>query len=148
MTSCQKGIYRSLRVFCGMDDVLWLILVPWHVLSRNQPGATLAPLGKLFSSAVPSGSGDFQMSTCPSSSSSASTLKEGKGQSQKRLSNFLSFLAWSFFGMTLTTYHKKDLIFKGQKVTFVPILRFRSFSQTLVTVTFSLFWNEPSQWWY
>ena len=37
-------------------------------------------------------------------------FKEEKGQSQKRLSNFFSFLAWSFFGMTLTTYHKKDLV--------------------------------------
>ena len=32
-------------MFFGMDDVLWLILVLWHVLSKNQPGATLAPLG-------------------------------------------------------------------------------------------------------
>ena len=54
----------------------------------------------LFSSAVPPGSGAFQMPTCPSSSasssasaSSASTLRGGKGQSQKRFSNFFSFLA-------------------------------------------------------
>ena len=32
----------SKSMFCGMDDVLWLILVLWHVLSRNPPGATLA----------------------------------------------------------------------------------------------------------
>ena len=44
-----------------------------------------------FSSAVPSGSGAFQMPTCPSSASS-STLRRGrKGQSQKRFSNFLFF---------------------------------------------------------
>ena len=49
----------------------------------------------LFSSAVPPGSGAFQMPTHPS----ASTLRGGgggKGQSQKRFSNF-----FSFFGMKL-----------------------------------------------
>ena len=49
----------------------------------------------VFSSAVPSGSGAFQMPTRPSSSAS-STLRGGgggKGQSQKRFSNFFSFLA-------------------------------------------------------
>ena len=48
----------------------------------------------LFSPAVPSGSGAFQMPTRPSSassSSSASTLRGGKGQSQKRFSNFSLF---------------------------------------------------------
>ena len=46
----------------------------------------------LFSSAVPPGSGAFQMPTRPSSSSAASTLRGGgKGQSQKRLSNFSLF---------------------------------------------------------
>ena len=103
-------------------------------------GGAIRPVGLLFSSAVPPGSGAFQMSTCPSSSSaasSASTLrggranlrnasvtfslfssavppgsgafqmptrpsaaaadvgvnfKGGKGQSQKRFSNFFSFL--------------------------------------------------------
>ena len=50
-----------------------------------------------FSSAVPPGSGAFQMPTRPSSS--ASTLRGGggggggKGQSQKRFSNFFSFFA-------------------------------------------------------
>ena len=46
----------------------------------------------LFSSAVPPGSGAFQMPTRPSSSASvsASTLRGGKGQSQKLLSNFFS----------------------------------------------------------
>ena len=53
------------------------------------------------------------MPTCPSSSSSASTLKGGgggKGQSEKLFGNFFSFLARSVFRMTLTTYHKKDLV--------------------------------------
>ena len=45
----------------------------------------------IFSSAVPSGSGAFQMPTRPSSASLASTLRGGKGQSQKRFSNFFSF---------------------------------------------------------
>ena len=62
-----------------------------------------------ISSAVPSGSGAFRMPTRPASAA-ASTFKGGKGQSQKRFSNFFSFLAWGFFGMTLTTYHKKDLV--------------------------------------
>ena len=46
------------------------------------------------------------------SSSAASTFMGGggEGQSQKRFSNFFSFLACGFFGMTLTTYHKKDLV--------------------------------------
>ena len=49
----------------------------------------------VFSSAVPSGSGAFQMPTRPSSASaasSASTLRGGggKGKSQKRFSNFLA----------------------------------------------------------
>ena len=73
--------------------------------------------GSVFSSAVPPGSGAFQMPTRPSlssSSSAASTLRGGggggKGQSQKRFSNFFYFCAWGFFGMTLTTYHKKDLV--------------------------------------
>ena len=51
----------------------------------------------IFNSAVPSGSGAFQIPTCPSSS--ASTLrvfKEGKGQSQKCL--------------VLINYPKLDLI--------------------------------------
>ena len=65
---------------------------------------------QLFSSAVPSGSGAFQMPTRPSSSSAAASTLRGKGQSQKRFSNFFSFLAWGFFGMTLTTYHKKDFV--------------------------------------
>ena len=35
-------------MFRGMDDVLWLILVLRDVLGRNQPDATLAPLGGMF----------------------------------------------------------------------------------------------------
>ena len=33
-------------MFRGMDDVLWLIMILWDVLSKNQPGATFSPLGK------------------------------------------------------------------------------------------------------
>ena len=50
-------------------------------------------LFEFFSSAVPSGSGAFQMPTRPSSAAAASTLRGGKGQSQKRFSNFFSFFA-------------------------------------------------------
>ena len=46
--SNSSPVELAKSMFCGMDDVLWLILVLWHVLSRNPPGATLAPLGKLF----------------------------------------------------------------------------------------------------
>jgi hypothetical protein len=35
-------------VFCGMHDVLWLIMLLNHVLSKNQMGATLVPLGNNF----------------------------------------------------------------------------------------------------
>ena len=59
----------------------------------------------IFSSAVPPGSGAFQMPT--RLSSAAAALRGGgggggggeEGQSQ-RFSNFFSILAWSFFGMT------------------------------------------------
>ena len=84
------------------------------------------------------------MPTCPSSSAaSASTLRGGKGQSQKRFSTFFSILACSFFGMTLTTYPKKDLVeslYKGYslKVKIVPFLHFRAFSQKLVSNFFSI----------
>ena len=62
-------------------------------------------------SAVPSGSGAFQIPTRPSSSSSASTLRRGRANLRKAsCSNLFSFLTWSFFGMTLTKYHKKDLV--------------------------------------
>ena len=47
----------------------------------------------VFSSAVPPGSGAFQMPTRPSAAAAASTLRGGKGQSQKRFSNFFSFFA-------------------------------------------------------
>ena len=49
----------------------------------------------LFSSAVPPGSGAFQMPTCPSSFGVGVgvNFKGGKGQSQKRFSNFFSFFA-------------------------------------------------------
>ena len=40
--------FCSLSVFRGMDYVLLLILVLGDVLSRNQPGATLVPLGGIF----------------------------------------------------------------------------------------------------
>ena len=33
---------------CGIDDVLLLILVHSHVLNKNQPGTTLALLGRIF----------------------------------------------------------------------------------------------------
>ena len=39
--------FFNLSVFRGMDDVLWLILVLDGVISRNQPVATLAPLGAI-----------------------------------------------------------------------------------------------------
>ena len=65
--------------------------------------AAVAMSPSVFSSAVPSGSEAFQMPTRPSSSAAASTLRGGgggggvggggKGQSQKRFSNFFSFLA-------------------------------------------------------
>ena len=32
---CTVDFYKSM--FCGMDDVLWLILIPWDVPIKNQP---------------------------------------------------------------------------------------------------------------
>ena len=49
-----------------------------------------------FSSAVPSGSGAFLMPSCPSSVCLSVKIEGGRGQSQKRFSNF-----FSFFGMKL-----------------------------------------------
>ena len=43
----SNDIFNS-SVFRGMGDVLWLSMVLRDVLSRNQPGATLAPLGGIF----------------------------------------------------------------------------------------------------
>ena len=74
--------------------------MPIHPSSSAAAAATLRGGGRanlrnasvtfsLFSSAVPPGSGAFQMPTRPS----ASTLRGGKGQSQKRFSNFFSFFA-------------------------------------------------------
>lgn len=51
---CQNDLFSPspveflISMFRGMNDVLWLIMVLWHILSRNQPGATLAPLGEIF----------------------------------------------------------------------------------------------------
>ena len=57
-----------------------------------QPVAGWGSTCQVLSSAVPSGSGAFQMPTRPSSAWSAvSTFKGGKAQSQKRFSNFFSF---------------------------------------------------------
>ena len=51
------------------------------------------------------------MPTRPSSaaSSSASTIRGGRANLRNASVTF-SFLAWCFFGMTLTIYHKKDLV--------------------------------------
>ena len=98
----NMNFLMSWRVFVFMTNclTLWRIfdfmthfLTSWHI----------------FSSAVPPGRGALQMPTRPSAASS-STLRGGKGQSQKCFSNFFSFLAWSFFGMPLTTFPKMDLV--------------------------------------
>ena len=75
-------------------------------------------------------------------------FKGGKGQSQKRFSNFFSFLAWRFFGMTLTTYPRRIWLnrYKGSflKVKIVPFLHFRTFSKKLVSNFFSILaWTFP-----
>ena len=59
----------------------------------------------LVSSAVPSVSRAFQMQTHPSSSASSSPLRRGRANLRNDSVTF-PFLAWSLFGMTLTTYHK------------------------------------------
>ena len=48
---------------------------------------------QLFSSTVPSGSGPFQMPTCPSTLTSASTLRRGRANFINTLVFFLFFLA-------------------------------------------------------
>ena len=80
---------RVLQMACFL-----CIFVSKHTSNTNMPTTPLSYLdtpGNVFSSAVPPGSGAFQMPTCPSSAASASTLRGGKGQSQKRFSNFFSF---------------------------------------------------------
>ena len=71
-------------------------------------GSTFSIKCPIFSFAVPPGSGAFQMPTRPSSS--ASTLRGGRANLRNASVTFSLFLAWSFFRMTLTTYHKKDLV--------------------------------------
>ena len=67
------------------------------LLSKKQTCLESSRFSFVFSSAVPPGSGAFQMPTRPSSSASAAAsavnFKGGKGQSQKRFSNFFSFFA-------------------------------------------------------
>ena len=63
----------------------------------------------IFSFAVPSGSGAFQMPTHPSAASAA-TLRGGRANLRNAAVTFSLFFALSFFGMTLITYHKKDLV--------------------------------------
>ena len=46
----DSPVYFDKSVFRGMDDVLWLIVILWDVPSRNQSGATLAPLGEILKS--------------------------------------------------------------------------------------------------
>lgn len=45
-TMSPEGFSGS--VFCLIHDVLLLLMVVWAVLSNNQAGATLAPLGRIF----------------------------------------------------------------------------------------------------
>ena len=75
--------------------------------------ANLDPI--VFSSAVPPAqrsfsNADSSVVVVVGGGGGGVNFKGGKGQSQKRFSNFFSFLAWGFFGMTLTTYHNKDLV--------------------------------------
>ena len=88
----------SLDVFFIFQIFLFLALLCRVVrlsIKIERGGANLRNASvtfSLFSSAVPPGSGAFQMPTRPSASAaSASTLRGGKGQSQKRFSNFFSF---------------------------------------------------------
>ena len=86
----------------GGGYFLWIINGTLLFLIRNN-------LSLLFSSAVPPGSGAFQMPTRPSSAS-ASTLRGGRANLRNVSVTFSLFLAWGFFGMTLTTYHRRILV--------------------------------------
>ena len=72
VTKTGRTMYVVGKPHVGVDDV-------WFGLSVVEP---------VFSSTVPSGSGAFQMPTRPSS---VASTWWGKGQSQKRFSNFFSF---------------------------------------------------------
>ena len=49
-------------------------------------------------------------SSSASSSAAASTLRGGRANLRNASVTFSLFLACGFFGMTITTYHKKDLV--------------------------------------
>ena len=93
----------------------------------------------VISSAVPCGSGAFQMPTCPSSASSSSTLRGGRANLINALVTFFSFLTskllWDDINIAL------KVIFKGQNV---KILHFWPFSPKLFSHFFSVMaWTFP-----
>ena len=70
-------------------------------------------------------------------------LREGRANLRNASVTFF-VVAWNLFGMTVTTYHKTDLVeslrrlfFKGQKVKIGPFWHCRVFSQKLVSNFFS-----------
>ena len=141
--------YRRLCDFHTFVDLCWHLTCTCDMFLQCRYHTQLSTY-HIFSSAVPPGSGAFQMPTRPSSA--ASTLRGGKGKSPKLFSKFFSFLAWSFFRMPLITYHKEGfgwialrVIFKGQNLC--PFSTLDNFLKNW-SVTFSLFWHEPSQGWY
>ena len=101
----------------------------------------------IFSSAVPSGSGAYQMPTCPSSAS----ILRGGGQSQKRFSNlFYLFQHEAFWDDTNNIYEGFGWIvinirvFLKVKISFIFILD--PLSQKLVCYIFSILvelWTFP-----
>ena len=113
-----------------------------------------------FSSAVPSGSGAFQMPTCPSSSASASvsasasTLRGGRANLRNASVTFSLFLHEASLGwhyqhiirrIWLNRY--KGCFLKVKRSKLCPFSTLEHFLKNW-SVTFSLFWHEPSQGWY
>ena len=82
----------------------------------------------LVCSAVPSDRGDFQILTCPSSST-LPTFIGRRADLRNALVTFIFFLfvmKLLFFGMTLTTYHTKDLSYI--RTLFIKVHNFAIFA--------------------
>ena len=99
-----KLLFDNKRLSHGWQcDMIFIkrVVVRYHERARNERVSDITPT-RVFSSAVPPGSGAFQMPTCPSSSASASaasaasasasTLRGGRANLRNASVTFSLFL--------------------------------------------------------
>ena len=94
---CAQCIFPRSQHSCLYVYIYWPKVNLYQVVVGQQSVRTLLKsLAQLFSSAVPSGSGAFQMPTCPSASSAssaaASTLRGGRANLRNASVTFSLFL--------------------------------------------------------